>query len=123
DSPDAKAITGILELAEKKAEKKVVEKWGLIGELGLQDKLAPLDEKTRSNFTPYGLSGIMLGAALVFFAFIGFDSISTHAEEAINPQRDLPIGILTSLAVCTVLYMGVSAVITGMQPYPDIDTK
>ena len=72
---------------------------------------------------PYGLSGIMLGAALVFFAFIGFDSISTHSEEARKPQRDVPIGILASLAVCTVLYIAVSAVITGMQAVSDIDTK
>ncbi len=70
---------------------------------------------------PYGLSGIMLGAAIVFFAYIGFDSISTHAEEAKNPARDMPIAILTSLAVCTVLYVAVTAVITGMVPYPNID--
>ena len=72
---------------------------------------------------PYGLSGIMLGASIVFFAFIGFDSISTHAEEARNPQRDVPIGILVSLLLCTVLYMAVAAVITGMMPYPNIDIK
>jgi APA family basic amino acid/polyamine antiporter len=64
---------------------------------------------------------MMLGASLVFFAFIGFDSISTHAEEAIRPQRDVPFGILASLAVCTLLYIAVSAIITGMVPYPDID--
>jgi APA family basic amino acid/polyamine antiporter len=122
-STDAKAIDAILGLAKEEAKKKAVEKWGLLGELGLNDKLAPLDESTRSNFTPYGLSGIMLGAALVFFAFIGFDSISTHAEEAVRPQRDVPIGILTSLFICTALYMAVSAIITGMLPYPDIDTK
>jgi APA family basic amino acid/polyamine antiporter len=63
----------------------------------------------------------MLGAALVFFAFIGFDSISTHSEEAIRPQRDVPFGILASLGVCTVLYICVAAVVTGMVPYPDID--
>jgi APA family basic amino acid/polyamine antiporter len=72
---------------------------------------------------PYGFPGVMLGAALVFFAFIGFDSISTHSEEAIKPQRDVPIGIIASLFICTLLYMGVAAVITGMKPYPDIDTK
>ena len=55
---------------------------------------------------PYGLSGIMLGASIVFFAYIGFDSISTHAEEARNPQRDVPIGILVSLLLCTVLVHG-----------------
>jgi APA family basic amino acid/polyamine antiporter len=63
----------------------------------------------------------MIGAALVFFAFIGFDSISTHAEEAIRPQRDVPIGILVSLGVCTILYMLVAGVIAGMEPYPTID--
>ena len=72
---------------------------------------------------PYGLSGIMLGASIVFFAYIGFDSISTHAEEARNPQRDVPIGILVSLLLCTLLYMAVAAVITGMMPYPTIDIK
>ncbi len=65
----------------------------------------------------------MLGASIVFFAYIGFDSISTHAEEARYPQRDVPIGILVSLLLCTVLYMAVAAVITGMMPYPDIDIK
>jgi APA family basic amino acid/polyamine antiporter len=63
----------------------------------------------------------MLGAAIVFFAYIGFDAISTHSEEARKPQRDVPIGILASLAICTVLYIAVSAVITGMQRYPTID--
>ncbi|HEX4592502.1 MAG TPA: amino acid permease [Gemmataceae bacterium] len=120
---DEKAAGEVLDQARAAAPAKVVEKWGLIGEFGLNDKLVPIDEKTRSNYTPYGLSGIMLGAALVFFAFIGFDSISTHAEEAVRPQRDVPFGILASLAICTVLYVAVSAVITGMVPYPDIDTK
>jgi APA family basic amino acid/polyamine antiporter len=65
----------------------------------------------------------MVGAALVFFAYIGFDSISTHAEEAIRPQRDVPLGILVSLGLCTILYMLVAAVITGMERYPDIDRE
>jgi len=65
----------------------------------------------------------MVGAALVFFAYIGFDSISTHSEEAVNPQRDIPIGIMVSLAVCTVFYMLVAAVITGMEPYHLIDPQ
>ena len=60
----------------------------------------------------------MLGASIVFFAYIGFDSISTHAEEARNPQRDVPLGILVSLLLCTLLYMPVAWVITGMMPYP-----
>src|SRR5262249_38527275 len=62
-------------------------------------------------------------ASVVFFAYLGFDSISTHAEEAVRPQRDVPIGILSSLIICTVLYMGVGAVITGMVEYPKINTE
>ena len=95
--------------------------WGLLGVLGFHRWLSPMDDATRSPFMPYGISGIMVAAAAVFFAYIGFDSISTHAEEARNPQRDVPIGILASLGICTVLYFGVSAVITGMEPYPTID--
>jgi APA family basic amino acid/polyamine antiporter len=68
-------------------------------------------------FAPNGFSGVMSGAAIVFFAFIGFDAVSTASEEAKNPQRDIPIGILASLAICTVLYVAVSAVLTGMQSY------
>jgi amino acid transporter len=116
-------VEALIAAAAREAPEKAAEQWGLLGTLGLNRYLLPLDERTRTNFTPYGISGVMLGAALVFFAFIGFDSISTHSEEAIKPQRDVPFGILASLAVCTVLYMAVSAVITGMQPYPSIDTK
>ena len=65
--------------------------------------------------------GMLAGAALVFFAYIGFDSVSTHAEEARNPARDVPIGIITSLVLCTVLYIAVSAVLTGMIPYDRIN--
>jgi len=65
--------------------------------------------------------GVLSGAAMIFFAYIGFDSVSTHAEEAKNPQRDVPIGIITSLILCTVLYIAVSAIITGMVPYNKIN--
>jgi APA family basic amino acid/polyamine antiporter len=65
--------------------------------------------------------GMLAGAALVFFAYIGFDSVSTHAEEARNPARDVPIGIITSLVLCTILYIAVSAVLTGMVPYDHIN--
>ena len=65
--------------------------------------------------------GMLAGAALAFFAYIGFDSVSTHAEEAKQPQRDVPIGIVASLALCTVLYVAVVAVLTGMVPYRDLD--
>ena len=65
--------------------------------------------------------GMLAGAAVVFFAYIGFDSVSTHAEEARNPKRDVPIGIICSLILCTVLYIAVSAVLTGMVPYNKIN--
>ena len=65
--------------------------------------------------------GMLAGAAIIFFAYIGFDSVSTHTEEAINPQRDVPIGIITSLVVCTVLYIAVVAVLTGMVKFNQLD--
>lgn len=72
-------------------------------------------------FFPFGVNGVFQGAALIFFAYIGFDAVSTAAEEVKNPQRDLPIGIIASLLICTVLYVAVSAVITGMVPFSQID--
>ena len=77
-----------------------------------------------ANVAPgmYGWSGIFRGAAVVFFAYIGFDAVSTAAQEAKNPQRDLPIGILASLAICTVLYILMALVMTGLVHYPDLDT-
>ena len=99
-----------------------LKKWGLLGAFGIKDWLKPLDESCRSPFMPYGFSGLMAGAALVFFAYIGFDSISTHSEEALRPQRDVPLGILISLGMCTVLYILMAGVITGMEPYWKIDT-
>src|SRR5262252_3111029 len=93
------------------------------------------------NFAPYGLTGVSFfgktimgqtgaggeplgmfaGAAIIFFAYIGFDSVSTHAEEAKRPSRDVPIGIIASLLLCTVLYIAVSAVLTGMVKYDQLD--
>ena len=70
-----------------------------------------------SPLAPNGWSSIMTGAALVFFAYIGFDAISTVAEETRNPQRDLPLGMFASLAICSVLYVAVAAVLTGIIPY------
>src|SRR5262245_1998983 len=72
-------------------------------------------------FMPYGVPGVLKGAAYIFFAYIGFDSVSTHAEEARNPQRDVPIGIIVSLLLCTLLYILVAGVLTGMVPYTKID--
>jgi APA family basic amino acid/polyamine antiporter len=79
-----------------------------------------------ANWKPFlhqdhGWRGVALGAARIFIAYVGFDSISTHAEEARRPQRDLAIGIMGALMVCTVLYVAVAAVLTGMVPYREID--
>ena len=82
--------------------------------------IAYINPQNWTPFLPYGWSGVFSGAAIIFFAYIGFDSVSTHAEEARNPKRDVPIGIISSLAVCTVLYIVVAAVVTGMVPYPEI---
>ncbi|KAI8866170.1 amino acid transporter [Ramicandelaber brevisporus] len=71
----------------------------------------------------YGVAGIFKGAQTVFFAYIGFDAVSTGAQECKNPQRDLPIGICVSLLVCTALYIGVTAVLLGLRPFPELDTK
>jgi len=72
-------------------------------------------------FLPFGFKGVMGGAAIVFFAYIGFDAVSTAAEEVINPGRDLPRGIIASLIVCTVLYIIVSLILTGVVPYKLLD--
>ncbi|MGB9697313.1 MAG: amino acid permease [Ignavibacteria bacterium] len=94
-----------------------------------------------SNFAPFGYGGLsffgntvwgqsaldgaplgmLAGAAMIFFAYIGFDSVSTHAEEAKQPQKDVPVGIIASLLICTVLYVLVAAVLTGMVPYTEIN--
>lgn len=100
-----------------------------------------VDPKNWTPFAPYGYTGLsffghtvlgqtglggaplgaLAGAAIIFFAYIGFDSVSTHAEEAKKPQRDVPIGIIASLIICTVLYIAVSAILTGMVRYDRID--
>jgi APA family basic amino acid/polyamine antiporter len=75
------------------------------------------------SFAPMGFSGIGAGAAYIFFAYIGFDAVSTTAQEAKNPQRDLPIGIIVSLLVCTVLYILVAGVLTGMVPWQEVNIE
>lgn len=72
-------------------------------------------------FMPYGWTGVMKGASLIFFAYVGFDAVSTAAEETINPQRDLPIGIIGSLVVCTVIYIIVAGLLTGIAHYPTLN--
>ena len=74
-------------------------------------------------FAPTGFGGIGLAAGLVFFSYIGFDAVSTTAQEAKNPQRDMPIGIILSLAICTLLYIGVAAVLTGMVYWHDVNIE
>ena len=120
-NPDVVAGMPESELSEIKRLPNEVKKWGLFGVFGVKNSLKRIDDQVRSPFMPYGFSGVMVGAALIFFAYIGFDSISTHSEEAINPQRDIPVGILASLGICTVLYMLVAGVITGMEPYHQIN--
>jgi basic amino acid/polyamine antiporter, APA family len=75
------------------------------------------------SYAPNGFAGIGAGAAYIFFAYIGFDAVSTTAQEAKNPQRDLPIGMIASLAVCTVLYIAVAAVLTGMVHWQQINIE
>jgi APA family basic amino acid/polyamine antiporter len=75
------------------------------------------------SFAPMGFSGIGTGAAYIFFAYIGFDAVSTTAQEAKNPQRDLPIGIIVSLLICTVLYIAVAGVLTGMVHWQDVNIE
>lgn len=79
-----------------------------------------------ANWTPFmpnGFAGVGAAAAIVFFAYIGFDAVSTTAEEARNPQRDIPIGIIASLVICTLLYITVAAVLTGMIPWQQVDVN
>jgi APA family basic amino acid/polyamine antiporter len=81
----------------------------------------PFIPPNAGEFGVFGLSGILRAAGVIFFAYIGFDAISTAAQETRNPQRDMPIGILASLVVCTILYVLVSAVLTGMVHYTELD--
>lgn len=81
------------------------------------ENYVPLIPPNTGEFGEYGWSGVVRGAAVIFFAYIGFDAVSTAAQEARNPQRDMPRGILGSLAICTVLYIAVSAVMVGLVHY------
>ncbi|MBP7146936.1 MAG: amino acid permease [Acidobacteria bacterium] len=79
-----------------------------------------VDPSNWTPFMPFGFTGVTTAAAIVFLAYVGFDAVSTTAEEAINPQRDMPIGIMGSLIVATVLYMAVAAIMTGIVPYTEL---
>src|SRR4029453_19669987 len=80
----------------------------------------PFIPPNTGTFGEYGLSGVLRGAGVIFFAYIGFDAVSVAAQEAKNPQKDMPVGILGSLAVCTVLYILVSGVMVGLVPYREM---
>ena len=82
----------------------------------------PFIPPNQGSFGAFGWSGIMRGGSVVFFAYIGFDAVSTAAQEARNPQKDLPFGILGSLVICTVLYIIVSLLLTGIKPYGTLNT-
>jgi len=81
----------------------------------------PFIPRNTGTFGHFGWSGVVMGGGVVFFAYIGFDAVSTAAQEARNPQRDMPIGIIASLLVCTLLYLVVSAIATGVMPYTELD--
>jgi len=85
------------------------------------DNWKPFIPENTGDPQHFGFSGVMAGAAVVFFAYIGFDAVSTAAQEAKNPQRDMPIGIIGSLLICTVLYIIVSAIATGVVPYNELN--
>lgn len=81
----------------------------------------PYIPENTGTFGEFGISGILRASGIIFFAYIGFDAVSTAAQEAKNPQRDMPIGILGSLIICTILYILMSAVLTGLVPYPQLN--
>jgi APA family basic amino acid/polyamine antiporter len=86
-----------------------------------REHLVPFIPPNIGEFGHFGLSGVMRGAAVMFFAYVGFDAVSTAAQEARHPQRDMPIGILASLAICTVLYIAVAVVLIGIVPYQKLN--
>lgn len=73
-------------------------------------------------FLPFGWHGVAAGTAILFFAYLGVDSLATAAEETKNPRRDMPLGIIASLVICTILYIAVSVVMTGAVPYTELNT-
>jgi APA family basic amino acid/polyamine antiporter len=84
------------------------------------DNYTPFIPENTGTVGQFGWSGVFRGAGKIFFAYIGFDAVSTVAQEAKNPQRDMPIGILASLGICTILYIAVALVLVGMVPYAQL---
>ncbi len=98
--------------------------WWIFGHPALAAKnWTPFIPANTGTFGQFGWSGIFKGAAVIFFAYIGFDAVSTSAQEAKNPQKDMPIGILGSLAVCSVIFVAISLVLTGMSKYTDLNNS
>jgi len=85
------------------------------------ENLTPFIPEATGARGEFGLSGVLRGAGVIFFAYIGFDAVSTAAQEAKNPQKDMPVGIMASLVVCTILYIAVAIVLTGIVPYPQLN--
>lgn len=96
--------------------------WGFINEANYTPFLIPESAPEHSSWNTFGWGGVLGGAGIVFFAFIGFDAVSTAAQEAKNPKRDMPIGILGSLLICTILYVLFSHVLTGVANWQDFKT-
>ena len=86
-----------------------------------RDNLTPFIPPNAGAFGEFGWSGVLRGAGVMFFAYIGFDAVSTAAQEAKNPSKDMPIGILSSLAICTVIYIAVAIVLLGIVPYQQLN--
>ncbi|MGH7515650.1 MAG: amino acid permease [Gemmatimonadales bacterium] len=116
-------VVGIKQSADANTALVVLKVCVLIAFVGLgaayikPEHLTPLIPPNTGEFGHFGWSGVMRGAAVMFFAYVGFDAVSTAAQEAKNPQRDMPIGILASLAICTVIYIAVAVVLIGIVPY------
>ena len=96
---------------------------GLGGLFIATENWSPFIPPNTGAFGEFGWSGIARGAGVIFFAYIGFDAVSTTAQEAKNPQRDLPIGIILSLLICTILYISISGVLTGMVPWREVNIE
>jgi len=119
-------ITGLLVIGTKESAwvntVMVAIKVGIIGlflVVGL--KYVRPEQWTTPSFAPNGFKGISVGAAIIFFSYIGFDAVSTASEEAKHPQKDIPFGIITSLIVCTVLYIAIALVLTGIIPWDQLN--
>ncbi len=117
-------VSGILALGIRESSRFnnaiVVLKLGIIA-LFLVAAIPQVDTTNWDPYFPFGWHGVVSGAGLIFFAYIGFDAVSTAAEEARNPQRDIPRGILGSLVICTLIYIIVAAVLTGIVPYAQLN--